>query len=146
MDCSIPGFPVHYQLPELTQTHVCRVGDAIQTSHPLSSLSPPAFNLSQHHVFSNETALRIRWPKYWSFSYCIRPPNKYSELISFWIDWFYPCSPRDSQESSRPQLESINSLSLSLICGLNLTSVSDYRKHYSFDYMDLGLQSDVSAF
>ena len=48
MDCSTPGFPIHHQLPELTQTHVHPVGDAIQPSHPLSSPSPPAFNLSQH--------------------------------------------------------------------------------------------------
>ena len=52
-----------------THTHVHRVGDAIQPSHPLLSLSPPAFNLSQHHGLSNESALRIRWPKYWSFSF-----------------------------------------------------------------------------
>ena len=94
----------------------------------------------------HDTALRIRWPKYWSFSYGNNPSNKYSGLISFWIDWFYPCSPRDSQESCpAPQLESINSLSLSLLCSLNLTSVSDYRKHCSFESMGLCLQSDVSA-
>ena len=67
-------------------THVHRVGDAIQPSHPLSSLSPPAFNLPSIKVFSNESALCIRWPKYWSFS--ISPPNEYSGLISFVIDWF----------------------------------------------------------
>ena len=61
MDCSTPGLPVHHQLPKLTQTHVHRVGDAIQLSRPLSSSSPPAFNLS------NESVLPIRWPlKYWS--------------------------------------------------------------------------------
>ena len=68
MDCSIPSLPVHRQLPELTQTHVHQVGDAIQPSHPLSSPSPPDFNLSQNQVFSNESVLCIRWPKYWSFS------------------------------------------------------------------------------
>ena len=86
MDCSTPGFPVHHQLPELTQTHVCRVGDAIQPSHPLLSPSP-AFNLSQHRgLFSNESVLRIRWPNYQSFS--ISPHNEYSGLISLRIDWF----------------------------------------------------------
>ena len=85
MDCSRWGFPVHHQLPELTQTHVHRVGDAIQLSHPLSSPSPPAFNLSQHRVFSNDSVLLIRWPKYWSFS--ISPSNEYSELIPFRMDW-----------------------------------------------------------
>ena len=73
MDYSIPGLPIHHQLPEFTQTHVHQVGDAIQPSHPLSSPSPPTFNLSQHQVFSNESALRIRWPKYWSFSFSISP-------------------------------------------------------------------------
>ena len=88
MDCSMPGFPVHHQLWELTQTHVHRVGDAIQPSLPLSSPSPPAFNLSQHQVFSNESVLRIRWPKYWNFSFSINPSNEYSGLIKIRIDWF----------------------------------------------------------
>jgi len=87
MDCSMPSFPVHHQLPELTQTHVHRVGDAIQPSHPLLSPSPPAFNISQHRVFSSESALLIRWPKYWSFSFSISPSNEYSGLISFRMDW-----------------------------------------------------------
>ena len=82
MDCSMPGLPVHHQLPELAQTHVHRVGDAIQPSHPLSSPSPPAFNLSQHQSLSNESVLRIRWPKYWSCSFSISPSSEYSELIS----------------------------------------------------------------
>ena len=87
MDCSTPGLPVYHQLLELAQTHVHRVGDATQPSHPLSSPSPPAFNLSQHQVFSNESVLRIRWPKYWSFSFSISPFNEYSELIFFRMDW-----------------------------------------------------------
>ena len=88
MDCSTPGLPVHHQLPEFTQTPVHRVGDAIQPSHPLSPPSPPAFSLSQHHVFSNELALHIREPKYWSFSFSISPSNEYSGLIFFSIDRF----------------------------------------------------------
>ena len=88
MNCSTPGLPVHHQLLEFTQTHVPRVGDAIQPSHPLSSPSPPALNLSSIRVFSNEPALCIRWPKYWSFSFSISPYNEYSGLISFRIDWF----------------------------------------------------------
>ena len=67
-DCSTPGFPVHHQLLELTQTHVHRFGDAIQPSHPLKPPSPPAYNLSQHQGFSKESAIPTRWPKYWSFS------------------------------------------------------------------------------
>ena len=69
----------HHQLPELAQTHVHSVSDAIQPSHPLSSPSPLALNLSQQQSF------RIRWPKYQSFS--ISPSNEYSELISFRMDW-----------------------------------------------------------
>ena len=88
MDCSsMPGFPVHHQLPERAKTHVHQVSDTIQPSHPLSSPSPPAFNLSQHQSFSNESALCIRWPKYWSFSFSISPSNEYLGLISFRIDW-----------------------------------------------------------
>ena len=87
MDSSTPGFPVCHQLPELAQTHVHHIGDAIQPSHPLSSPAPPAFNLSQHQGFSIESVLRIRWPKYWSFSFSISPSNEYSGLISFKIDW-----------------------------------------------------------
>ena len=70
MDCSMPGFPVHHQLPEFTQTHAHWVSDAIQPSHPLSSPSPLAFNLFPSiRVFSNESALRIRWLKYWGLSF-----------------------------------------------------------------------------
>ena len=87
MDCSTPGFPVLHHLPELAQTHANRVGDAIQPSHPLSSPSPPAFNLSQNHGLFNESALHIRWPKYWHFSFSISPSSEYSGLISFRIDW-----------------------------------------------------------
>ena len=86
MNCSMPGLPVRHQLPESTQTHVHRVSDAIQPSHPLSSPSP-ALNLSQHQVFSNESALRVRWPKYWSFSFNISPSNEHPGLISFRMDW-----------------------------------------------------------
>ena len=87
MDCSTPGFPVHHQLPECAQTHVHWVADAIQPSHPLSSPSPPAFSLSQHQVFSSESVLHIRWPKYWSVSFSITPSSEYSGLISFRMDW-----------------------------------------------------------
>ena len=87
MDCSTPGLPVHHQLPEFTLTHVHWVSDAIQSSYPLLSPSPPALNLSQHQVFSNESVLHIRWPKYWDFSFSISPFNEYSGLISFRMDW-----------------------------------------------------------
>ena len=87
MNHSMPGLPVRHQLPEFTQTHVHRVGDTIQPSHPLSSPSPPALNLSSIGVFSNESTLCIRWPKYWSFSLSISSSNEHPGLISFRMDW-----------------------------------------------------------
>ena len=87
MDCSSSGFPVLYCLPEFAQIHVHWFNDAIQPSHPLSPplLLTPIFPFIR--VFSNESALCIKWPKYWSFSFSISPSNKYSEFISFRIDW-----------------------------------------------------------
>ena len=87
MDCSTLGFPVLYHLLEFAQTHVHSVGDAIQSPPPLSSPSPPAFDLSRHQGLFNESVFRIRWPKYWSFSFSISPSNEYSGLIYFRIDW-----------------------------------------------------------
>ena len=88
MDCSTPGFPAHHQLPELAQTHVHWVDDAI--NHPILCrpllLLPSIF--PSIRVFSNESVFRIKWPKYWSFSFSISPSNEYSALISFKIDWF----------------------------------------------------------
>ena len=87
MNRNTPGLPVHHQLPEFTQTHVHRVSDAIQPSHPLSSPSPPAPNPSQHQSISSESTLCMRWPKYWSFSFTISPSNEHPGLISFRMDW-----------------------------------------------------------
>ena len=96
MNCSTPGLPVHHQLLEFTQTHVYWVGNAIQLSHPLLSPSLPAFSLSQNQetdethqetLYSSESVLCIRWPKYWSFSFSSSPSNEHSGLISFRIDW-----------------------------------------------------------
>ena len=87
MNCSTPGFPVHHQLPELPQTHVHRVGDAIQPSHLLSSLLFLPSVFPSIRIFSSESVLHIRWPKYWSFIYSISPSNEYSGLISFRMDW-----------------------------------------------------------
>ena len=87
MNRSTPGLPVHHHLPEFTQTHVHRVSDAMQPSHPLLSLLflppiPPSIR-----VFSNESALRMRWPEYWSFSFNISPSNEHPGLISLRMDW-----------------------------------------------------------
>ena len=88
MNRSTLGFPVYHQLLEFTQTHVHRVSDAIQPSYPLSSPSPPAPNPSQHQrdSFPNESTLRMRWPKYWSFSFSIIPSKEIPGLISFRMD------------------------------------------------------------
>ena len=87
MNRSTPGLPVHHQLPEFTQTHVHRVSDAIQPSHPCCPLLllppiPPSIR-----VFSNESTLPMRWLKYWSFSYSIIPSKQHPGLISFRMDW-----------------------------------------------------------
>ena len=87
MNRSTPGLSVHHQLPEFTQTHVHRARDAIQASHPLSSPSPPAPNPSQHQGLSSDSTLRMRWPKYWSFSFSISPSSEHPGLISFRMDW-----------------------------------------------------------
>ena len=87
MDCSMPGFPVHHQLPGFTQTQVHWVGDAIQPSHPLLSPLLPSSIFPSIRIFSNESVLGIRWPKYWSFIFSISPSNEYSGLISFRMEW-----------------------------------------------------------
>ena len=85
MNRSTPGLLVHHQLPESTQTHVHRISDAIQPSHPLSSPSPPAFNFPSIRIFSNKSILCVNWPKYWSFSFNISPSNEHPGLVSFRI-------------------------------------------------------------
>ena len=87
MDCSTPGLPAHHQLPEFTQTHVNWVSDAIQPSHPRFSLLLLPSIFPSIRIFSNESVLHIRWPKYWSFSFSISSSNEYSGLISFRMDW-----------------------------------------------------------
>ena len=134
MNRSTPGLPVHYHLPEFTQTHVHQVRDATQPSHPLSSPSPPAPNPSQHQRFSNESTLLMRWPKYCSFSFSIIPSKdpRVDVLQNGLVG--SPCSPRDSQESSpAPQFKSIISLVLSFLYSRILTSIHDYWKNHSFD-------------
>ena len=118
----------------------------ISSCHPFLLL-PSIF--PSIRVFSNETALHIRWLKYCSFSFSISPSNEYSGLISVRINWLVwsPCSPKDSQESSKaPQFKSINSSVLSLLYGPTLTSIHDYWKNHSFYYMDLCQQSNISTF
>ena len=86
MECNTPGFPFLHCLLEFAQTHVHWVSDAIQPSHPLSPLLLSSVFPSIRVLFSSESVLCIRWPKYWSFS--ISPSNEYSGLIYFRMDWF----------------------------------------------------------
>ena len=126
MNGSMPGFPVLYCLPELAQTHVHRVGDAIQPTYPLSSPSPPTFNLSQSGSFSSshqEAKVLELQLQHQSFKWVFR--------VDFLYGWLArsPCCPRNSQESSpEPQFEIINFLMLILIYGQTLISVYDYWK------------------
>ena len=147
MDYSRPGFPVLHHLPELAQTHVHWVGDAIQPSHPLSSPSL-AFNPSQHqglfkwlgssHQVDKGLELQLQ---HQSFQWIFR--------VYFLSNWLVgsPYCPRDSQESSSAtQCKSINFPVLSLLHSPTPTSIRDYCKSHSFDYTDLSQPSDVSAF
>ena len=134
MDCSMPGLPVHHQLPEFTQTHVHHIGDAVQPSHPLLSPSP-AFSVSQHqdlfkwvsslHQLAKVLEFQLQNQ---SFQWTFRTDFLYDGLVGS------PCSSRDSQESCpAPQFKSINSLALSFLYGPTLTSIHDYWKNHSLD-------------
>ena len=147
MDCSTSGLPVHHQLLEFTQTHVHWVGDAIQPSRPLSSPSPPIFNLSQHQGLFHESVLHVGWPRYWSFSFSISSSNEYSGLISFRTDWLDLLAVQGTLKSLLQHHSSKASIlrhSASFI--VQLTSIPDYWKNHSFDYTDLCWKSNVSAF
>ena len=132
MDCSTPGFPIHHQLPELTQNHVHWVSDGHPTIS-LSSPSPPAFNLSQHQgVFqwfsSSHQVAKVLEFQHQSFQWIFRTDFLYNGLVGSL------CSPRESQESSpTPQFKSINSLALSFVYSPTLTSIHDYWKNHSPD-------------
>ena len=126
MDCSIPGFPVHHQHPEHTQTHVhCSVmpSNHLILCRPLLLL-PSIF--PSIRVFSNESVLHIRWPKYWSFSFSISPSNEYSGLISFRMDWLDLLAVQGTLKSfPTMQFKSINSFVLSFLYSPTLTSIHD---------------------
>ena len=135
MNRSTPGLPVHHQLPEFTQTHIHRVSDAIQPSHPLSSPSPPSPNPSQQQSLfqwvnsSHEVAKVLEFQlQHHSFQRIPRADLLQNGLVGS------PCSPRDSQESSPiPQFKSINSSVLSLLHSPTVTSIHDHRKNHSLD-------------
>ena len=126
MNCSTPGLPVHHQFPEFTQTTSIEL--AMPSSHlilrcPLLLL--PLIPLSIR-VFSSESTLRMRWPKYWSFSFSISPSNDYSGLISFRMDWLDLLVVQGTFKSLLQQFKSINSSALSFLYGLALTSIHDH--------------------
>ena len=147
MDCSTQGFLsfiISLSLLKLICIESMMPSNHLILCRPL--LLPSIF--PSIGVFCKESALLVRWLKYWSFSFSISPSNKYSGLISFRIDWLDLLAVQGTlQESSlAPQFESINSSVLSLLYGPTLTLVHDYWKNHSFDYTDLCRQRDVSAF
>ena len=134
MDCSTPGFPVHHQLLQLAQTHVHR--ESVMPSNHLILchllLLPSIFHSIS--VFSSESVLCIRWPKYWSFSFSISPTNEHLGLISFRMDWLDLLAVQETQESSpTPQFKSINSSVLSFLHSPTLTSIHDHWENHSLD-------------
>ena len=135
------SFIISRSLLKLMSIELVMPSDYLVLCCPLLLLPSVLTNI---RVFSNESALCINWPVYWSFSLSISHSNENSELISFQIEVLSPCCPMESQESSpAPQFESINSSVLSLLYGPTLASIHDYWKNHSFDYMDLCWQSDA---
>ena len=139
MNHSMPGLPVHHQLPESTQTHVHWVSDAIQPSHPLSSPSPPALILSQHQGLFKWVSSSHQVPKDWSFSFSISPSNEYSRLISFRIDRLALLAVQETLKclvqhcsAKAIQLLQFNSSALSFLYSPTLTSIRDYWKNHNF--------------
>ena len=129
-----PGFPVHHQLPEFTQTHVHQVSDAIQPSHPLSSPSPPAFNLFQPQgLFQLVTSLN-QAPEDWSFSFSISPSNEHSGLISFRMDWLDLLAVQGTLKSLLQHHSSkVSILRLSAFFTVQLSHLHDHGKNHSLD-------------
>ena len=146
MDWKTPVLPVLHLLPEFAQTHVHRGSDAIQPSHPLLSPSPSAFKLSQHQGLFNKSALHIRWPNCWSFSFNISPSNEYSGLISFRMDWLDFLAVQGTLKSLLQHYNSKASvLQHSVFFRVQLSYPLLEKKH-SFDHTVLRWQSNDSAF
>ena len=154
MDCSTSSIPVLHHLPEFAQIHVYWMvmpSSHLVLFHPLLLLPS---NFPSIRVFSNESALRSRWPKYWSFNFSISPSSEYLGLISFRIDWFDLLVVQRTLKSLLQHHSSkrlfmsfkINSLAVNLLYGSTFTSILDYQKNHSFDYMELCWQSNISVF
>ena len=135
MNRSMPGLPVHHQLPEFTQTYVHQVGDAIQPSHPLLPSSSPAPPIPPSiRVFSNESTLRMRCPKYWNFSFSISPSNEHPGLNSFRIDWLDLLAVQGTLKRLLQHHSSkASSSALSFLHSPTVTSIHDYWKSHNLD-------------
>ena len=142
MDCSLLDFPVHYQLPELTQIHVYPVGDHPMASHPLSSPSLPAFNFPQHQGLFQSVSSLHQVAKVLEFQLQHQSFQWYSGLISFRMDWLDLLAVQGTPKSSpTPQFKSINSSALSFFYSPVLTSIHNYlKKHSSF-----GLKLNITS-
>ena len=152
MNCSMPGLPVHHHLLEFTQTHIHRVSDTIQPSHPLSSPSPPAPNPSQHQSlfqWVNSSKLRrVSLEQSKLFAWGISPSKEHPGLISFRMEWLDLLAVQGTLKSLLQHHNSKASVlqCFSLLYGPTLTSIHDYWKNHSFEKTDLCQQSNVSAF
>ena len=135
MDCSTPGFLVHHQLLEATQTHVHHVSDTIQPSYPLSSLLLLPSIFPSIRVISNESAFHISWPKYWSFSFTVSPSSAHAGLISFRMDWLDLLAVQRTLKSLLQHQSSKASILLrSAFFIVQLSpSIHDYWKNHSLD-------------
>ena len=139
-----PSFTISWSLLKLMSIELMIPTNHLILCHLLLFLP---FNFPSIRDFSNKSARRIRWPKYWTLNFSISPSNEYLRLISFRTDWFDLLAVRDPQGfSPAPQFRSISSLVLSLLYSPTLSFVHDYWKNHSFDYTDLCQQSVVSAF
>ena len=151
MDCSTPGFPVHHQLSELAQTHVHSISGhdtLIQPSHPLLSTSPPIFSLSWHQSLFQWVSSSHHVAKVLELQLQHQPSNEYSGLMSFRIDWFDLLA---VQGTLKRLLHHHNSKASNFLCSAffmvqPLTSMHDYWKDPSFDYLDFCQPNDISAF
>ena len=133
MDCSTPGFPVHHQFPEPTQTHIHWVSDAIQPSHPLSPPSPPDFSLSQHQGLFQWVSFLHQVAKVLEFHFNISPSNEYSGLISFRMDWLDLLAVQGTLKSLLQHHSSKASILQHSAFFIVQLSQHDYWKNHSFD-------------